>query len=136
VPKEQVQSVLALCDLLYFAVHPSKVWRFGLSLNKLIDYMLSAKPVLASYTGHPSMIDEAGAGSFAPAGDAAALKAEILRYASLPQAERREMGLRGRSWLLEKRRYPRLARDYCAVALPASVDTMPSALEGDRPHVG
>lgn len=59
VQKQMVQSVLARCDLVYFSVHVSTVWRFGQSLNKVIDYMLSGKPIIASYTGYPSMINEA-----------------------------------------------------------------------------
>ncbi len=48
VPKTMVQDVLRRCDLLYFSVHVSKVWRYGQSLNKVIDYMLAGKPVVAS----------------------------------------------------------------------------------------
>ena len=50
VRREQVRVVLRRCDLLYFAVHDSPVWDYGMSLNKLTDYMLAAKPVLASYS--------------------------------------------------------------------------------------
>ena len=62
VPKEMVQPVLARCDLLYFSVHASKVWKYGQSLNKVIDYMMAGKPIVASYTGYPSMINEAACG--------------------------------------------------------------------------
>ena len=41
-----VQSVLSRCDLLYFSVHVSTVWKYGQSLNKVIDYMLAGKPVV------------------------------------------------------------------------------------------
>lgn len=112
VPKLQVQSVLSHCDLLYFAVHKSEVWRFGQSLNKVTDYMLAGKPVLASYTGYPSMIDEAGAGEYVPAGDVDALHAAILVFAAKPAEERAAMGRAGRSWLIENRAYPVLAKRY------------------------
>ena len=118
VPKDMVQSVLGHCDLLYFSVHPSKVWKYGLSLNKVIDYMLAGKPVVASYTGYPTMVDEAGAGTAVPAGDAPALKAEILRLKALPEAERAELGERGRRWLLQNRGFRQLASAYLDLALP------------------
>src|SRR5690606_17947641 len=38
VEKNQVQSVLDRCDLLFFSVYPSRVWSYGQSLNKVIDY--------------------------------------------------------------------------------------------------
>jgi glycosyltransferase involved in cell wall biosynthesis len=115
VPKAMVQGVLAKCDLLYFSVHLSEVWRFGQSLNKVIDYMLAGKPVVASYTGYPSMINEAGSGTFVPSGDVPALKAEIKKYFAMPSHERSSMGARGRSWILANRSYRQLAQDYLKI---------------------
>jgi glycosyltransferase involved in cell wall biosynthesis len=120
VPKAMVQSVLARCDLLYFSVHVSKVWQYGQSLNKVIDYMMAGKPVVASYTGYPSMINEANCGTYVPAGDVPALKAEVERYARMDEQERRQIGARGRAWLLENRHYTKLAKDYLDVMLNRS----------------
>lgn len=117
VPKTMMQAVLARCDVLYFSVHVSRVWRFGQSLNKVIDYMLAGKPVVASYTGYPSMINEAGCGIYVPAGDVQALRRELVRYASMPASERAEVGARGRAWILANRRYPKLAEDYLKILL-------------------
>jgi glycosyltransferase involved in cell wall biosynthesis len=112
VPKAMVQSVLQRADLLYFAVHASRLMRFGQSLNKVIDYMFSGKPIVASFTGYESMINEAGCGTFVPAEDVDALCAEILRYAAMPESERIIIGARGRDWLLANRMYEKLAREY------------------------
>ncbi|MGB3485552.1 MAG: glycosyltransferase family 4 protein [Mycobacterium sp.] len=120
VKKTMVQSVLAHVDLLYFSTHTSSVWKYGQSLNKVIDYMLSGKPILASYSGYPSMINEAGCGSFVPTGDADALRNEILRYAEMPSAAREIIGKAGRTWLLCNRKYDRLAEDYLQLMLPNS----------------
>jgi glycosyltransferase involved in cell wall biosynthesis len=117
VPKQTVLSLLGHVDLVYFAVHPSRVLEFGQSLNKLIDYMLSGKPVLASYSGFPSMVDEAGCGTFVPADDATALAEEIRRYASLEPHERELIGGRGRDWILVHRRYKKLASQYRNILL-------------------
>lgn len=112
VEKSQVQSVLSYADIVYFAVHASPIWRFGQSLNKVVDYMLSGKPIIASYTGYPSMLNEAECGSYVPAGDVAALRTEIERFATLSEEERSAIGGRGRAWLLENRTYEKLADDY------------------------
>lgn len=122
VTKRQVQAVLSHCDLLYFSVHPSKVWRFGQSLNKVVDYMLAGKPIVASYTGFPSMINEADCGTFVPAGDVPALAAEVKRYAGMSQTQREIIGRRGRDWILEHRQYPTLAREYLALLEPLTED--------------
>ena len=112
VTKNQVQSVLKECDIVYFSVHKSKVWEYGQSLNKVIDYMLSGKPIIASYNGYPSMVNESGCGSFVPAGDVSALAREIERYAALTAHDRQAIGMKGRNWLLDNRSYERLAREF------------------------
>lgn len=121
VPKLMVQTVLSFCDLLYFSVHRSEVWRFGQSLNKVIDYMLAGKPVVASYTGYPSMINEAGCGTYVPAGDLMALLQEVRRYAAMNANERDVIGQRGRQWILSHRRYENLAHEYLSIMFPGKV---------------
>jgi glycosyltransferase involved in cell wall biosynthesis len=121
VAKSMVQTVLSKCDLLYFSVHVSKVWQYGQSLNKVIDYMMAGKPIVASYTGFPSMINEADCGSYVPAGDVKALQKEVERYAQMPELERMVMGARGRSWLLANRKYTKLAEDYLAIMIDQQV---------------
>jgi glycosyltransferase involved in cell wall biosynthesis len=117
VPKSMVHSVLERCDLLYFSVRPSKIWKFGQSLNKVTDYMLAGRPVVASYSGYPSMVNEAGSGTYVPAGDAAALRVEIERYAAMPETERQAIGMVGRKWLIANRSYAKLGRDYLDLCL-------------------
>ena len=115
VPKQMVQSVLSRCDLLYFSVHVSKVWKYGQSLNKVIDYMLAGKPVVASYTGYPSMINEADCGTYVAAGDIEALRHEVSRYAAMDVMQRQALGQRGREWILANRRYETLAQNYLPI---------------------
>jgi glycosyltransferase involved in cell wall biosynthesis len=119
VQKQMVQSVLSKCDLLYFSVHKSKVWQYGQSLNKIIDYMISGKPVVASFSGYPSMINEANSGSYVPAGDLEALKKEIQKYSTLSNEELSIIGNRGKEWIFNNRNYKRLAQDYLSAIWPS-----------------
>jgi glycosyltransferase involved in cell wall biosynthesis len=115
VSKNMVQSVLIHSDLLYFSVYKSKVWEYGQSLNKVIDYMMAGKPIVASYSGYPSMINEAGCGSYVPAEDPASLVNEIKRYFNMTAEQRNSIGLKGRAWLLENRSYKKLASEYISI---------------------
>jgi glycosyltransferase involved in cell wall biosynthesis len=107
-----VQSVLARCDLLYFAVHVSKVWQYGQSLNKVIDYMMSGKPIVASYSGYESMINEANCGVYIEAGNVFELQKQIQFFSRMDESEREEIGRRGKEWLITHRQYKKLAVDY------------------------
>jgi glycosyltransferase involved in cell wall biosynthesis len=118
VPKAMVQAVLAKFDLLYFSTHMSRRWRYGQSLNKIVDYMLSGKPIVASYSGYPSMINEAGAGTYVESDDISALGAEIIRYLALPSSERQDIGARGRDWIIANRSYQTLAKGYLSILFP------------------
>lgn len=118
VKKNQVLSVLNYADLLFFSVFPSKVWNYGQSLNKVIDYMASGKPIIASYSGYPSMINEAGCGVFTPAGDVKSLATEIVRFSEMNQEERVAIGGKGKEWLEENRKYSKLADDYLKILFP------------------
>ncbi len=112
VRRKQVQSLLRNCDLLYFAAYDSEVWRYGMSLNKLIDYMMAAKPILASYSGFPSMLNEAGCGQFVPASDTVALKQALEDFVATPPEKLALMGKAGRKWLIANRPWSVLARQY------------------------
>lgn len=117
-PKNMVHSILSKCDLLYFSTYKSELWKYGQSLNKIIDYMLAGRPILASYTGFQSMINEAGCGTFVPAGDMNALLQAILDYSKMPKGERDSIGARGREWVISHRRYGNLAQQYLGLIDP------------------
>jgi len=115
VERHQVKNILANCDILYFAALKSKVWKYGWSPNKLIDYMISGKPVLASYSGYQSMINEANSGLFVPAEDEEALLDGIQVMYSMSSKELVAMGQRGKEWLIENRQWKTLADNYLSI---------------------
>ena len=68
-------------------------------MNKVVDYMLAAKYIVAQYTGYPSFINEAECGVFTDGGGSErCLDAAI----DMPPASRDAAGLAGREWLLEQ----------------------------------
>jgi glycosyltransferase involved in cell wall biosynthesis len=125
VPKQDVHATLAMTDLLYLGAQKSRIWDYGQSFNKLIDYMMAAKPIVSSYSGFPTMINEAGCGSFVPAEDSAALRIEIERYFGLPASDRTAIGQRGRNWILANRDYKLLADRYLNIMFPGTETKVP-----------
>jgi glycosyltransferase involved in cell wall biosynthesis len=110
-----VQPILRRSSALYFAAHPTIVLEYGQSLNKLIDYMYSGRPIIGSYSGFPSMVDEAECGEFVAAGDSQALVNSLLRWVKLPKNQLDAIGERGRLWVLKNRTYDRIADDYISM---------------------
>ena len=112
IKQDEVQYFLSKCDVLYLSTQDSKVWDFGQSMNKVVQYMLSGKPVIASYSGYPSMLNEAGSGVFIPVGDQDTLKDALIKYAFLDENKRKMIGHKGKEWILSRRLYKTLATDY------------------------
>lgn len=112
VNRQEVASFLNLCDLLYFASLKSKIWEYGWSPNKLIDYMISGKPILASYSGFRSMINEASSGFFVESENSDAIKNKLEYIIELPNEELNAMGMRGKQWIIQNRNWDKIATDY------------------------
>ena len=112
VEQEKVRFFLAKCDVLYLSAKDSKVWQYGQSMNKIVEYMVAGKPIIASYTGYPSMINEAKCGVFVPNRDPEALKDIFLRFAKMDKSELKRMGENGKRWIYKHRTYSTLARKY------------------------
>jgi glycosyltransferase involved in cell wall biosynthesis len=111
IPKEQVKAFLQQTDLCFDSID-SEIARFGLSRNKWIDYMNAGRPIICSYSGYQSMINESQSGTFVPFGNVELLTAEILRYKNLPVDDRLEMGRRAQKYLKENRLFKKLSLDY------------------------
>ncbi|NOH65235.1 glycosyltransferase family 4 protein [Vibrio rotiferianus] len=112
IKQSEVQYFLSMCDLLYLSTHDSKVWRYGQSMNKVVQYMLSGKPIIASYNGAHSMIDEASCGVYIPCNDMKELKTALDYFCDKTDEQRSEIGSRGRKWILKNRVYDVLADNY------------------------
>ncbi len=110
--QEKVKYFLVKCDVLYLSTKDSEVWEYGQSMNKVVEYMLAAKPIVASYTGYPSMINEASCGSFVSTRREQELIEALLSFVELGKSERERLGANGRDWVFTHRQYSILAKDY------------------------
>lgn len=115
VEKNQVQSVLKHVDVVYFSTGKSILWEYGQSLNKVIDYMFSAKPIIASFSGYPSMINEAQCGVYVPAENTLALKEKIEFFSNLPKDKLQEIGNNGKDWIVKNRNINTVAKEYLKI---------------------
>jgi glycosyltransferase involved in cell wall biosynthesis len=99
-------------DVGFLVMHPLPIYRFGVSLNKLFDYMSCALPVLAAYSAGNDPVREANCGLSVPAGDPGAFSEAVKTLCRMSREERQEMGLRGRAVAEEQYSYAVLAARY------------------------
>ena len=117
IEKKFMNSLISYCNLLYFSTHDSKIWKYGQSLNKLIDYMLSGNPIIGSYNGYESMINESGCGEFIKPYDHDAIIKKILKYQRMSNKERIKIGKKGQKWILKNRSYEILSNHLSEIIL-------------------
>jgi glycosyltransferase involved in cell wall biosynthesis len=109
VAREHIPALLAAMDALYIGLQRTSLFRFGISPNKLMDYMMAAKPVIQAIDAGNDMVADSGCGiSLAPE-DPRALADAIAQLAGLPAAERAAMGQRGREHVRRHHDYRVLA---------------------------
>jgi glycosyltransferase involved in cell wall biosynthesis len=109
--KEQVNSFLNHVHLCYDSFE-SDLAIYGLSRNKWIDYMYASKPIICSYDGFQSMINEANCGSFVKYNNPNELASVVLKYSQMGLSEFQELGANGHQFLKEKRTFDVLAAQY------------------------
>ena len=99
-------------DVAYLGWRRQPLYRFGISPNKLIDYMMAALPVVHAVEASNDLVTEADCGYSIRPEDAHALADAIIRMLGLSISERRAMGLRGREFILRHRTYDVLAQRF------------------------
>jgi len=111
VKSNELQPYLRQMDLLVNTWLDKPIYRFGISPNKWMDYMLAAKPILVAYNGYRCIIEEAGCGKFVAAENKDAIRNGILEFAAMTPEQRNEMGESGRRYLLANLTYKQLAKE-------------------------
>lgn len=112
VPKAAIPKLLAQIDIAYIGLMPEPLFRFGVSPNKLFDYMMAGKPILQSIAAGNDLVTEVGCGLTVPPADSSAVAVGILQLIKLDAHTRLELGQQGYRFVIENRLYPKLASSF------------------------
>ncbi|MCS7231815.1 MAG: glycosyltransferase [Endomicrobia bacterium] len=66
IPKIEIIKLMSNMDALFFRLINSPVFKYGISSNKLFDYLASGKPIIFSSNSTNNLVEEAGAGITVP----------------------------------------------------------------------
>lgn len=99
VPKERVAALMSEADAFVLMVlDRPDLYRYGISMNKMYDYLAGRRPILLASAAVNNPIEEAGAGLTVSPEDPAALSGAVKKLMALPQSERERMGNAGRHY--------------------------------------
>ena len=111
IPKTQIQSMLETFDVCYIGLKNDPLFKFGVSPNKLFDYLYAAKPIIyAIDSGKYTPVSDAGAGYEIKPENTSELVEVIKRLSALSGNERLAMGESGRKYVEEWHDYRSLAQ--------------------------
>jgi glycosyltransferase involved in cell wall biosynthesis len=118
VSRRAVPDLLSRMDILYLGLRREPLFRFGVSPNKLMDYMMSGKPVVQAIEAGNDLVRDSGCGLTVPPGDARALAGALRAMAALAPEERERMGRRGRAYVTARHHYGILGETFLRVLMP------------------
>jgi glycosyltransferase involved in cell wall biosynthesis len=107
VERARIPELASSADVLVLALLPLELYRYGISLNKLFEYMASGRPVLFAGRARGNPIDERG--GVVTDAEAGAVARAMLDLARLSAAERDQLGAHNRTTALESFSYEALA---------------------------
>lgn len=109
VPRQQLYRMLHDADAFIIAAKKTGLYQYGISPNKLHDYMAAGRPTIQAVEANNNPIEEAGAGITVPPEDADAIVEAARLLAAMTPGQRWAMGIRGRKYVEAKHSFPALA---------------------------
>ncbi len=112
VQKSQVLETLSVADCLYIGAKKTELYRYGVGMNKIYDYMLSGRPIIFAVEASNNPVKEAGCGiSIRPDSPGDILTA-VDKLKAMTQVERDKMGRLGQEYVRKGHDYRKLADDF------------------------
>jgi len=120
VAKAAVHDALAEADAFLMILTDSPVFQWGISPNKLFDYLAAGRPVVFAVNTPVDPVAEAGAGVRADPGSPEDLARAMETVAAMTPEARAAMGLRGRQYVEAHHDVDRLAARFGAALVGAA----------------
>jgi glycosyltransferase involved in cell wall biosynthesis len=109
VAKEQVGAFLEYIDVAFISLLKEDIFRFGVSPNKVFDYMYAKKPIIWAIEAGNNLVEEANCGVSVELGDKKLLKESILKLNQLSLETLNELGKNGYNFVIKKHSYKKLS---------------------------
>ena len=109
VKKSEVSRVFQEAAVTVLILQDISLYQYGISLNKLFDYLAVGKPIILGGNPANNPIEEAHCGLAVPPRDPEALAEAVIKLYNMSPEEHAEMGRRGREYVEKYHAIPVLA---------------------------
>jgi len=118
VSKKAIPCLLKKMDVLCFGTNKSKLYKYGISMNKMMDYMMAAKPIIQYIDTEYDIIALAKAGYTVETQNPDKLSDIIINTLELSEESRLKMGRNAKSFVIQNHDYAKLAKDFLKIINP------------------
>lgn len=112
ISKYEIIPELSNCNILISPINSSKLYNYGISFNKWIDYMLSSRPILACYSGYKNILIEENCGFFIEPNRPDLLAEKIIELSHCNKEILDNMGENGFNYVCKFHNYEYLTNQY------------------------
>ncbi|MCL8308506.1 MULTISPECIES: glycosyltransferase family 4 protein [Pseudomonas putida group] len=109
IPKREIPALAGQADAFVFNLINAPVFKYGISSNKLFDFMAGQRPVLFCCDAGNNPIEDSGAGYTVQPGNPEALADAVAKLSRITSAERAAMGHAGRHYVEIEHGFDKLA---------------------------
>lgn len=110
--KLAIPNLLKEMDVLYIGLQKQSLFRFGISPNKMFDYMMAAKPIIQAIDAGNNLVREADCGIDVEPDNVSEISKAILALKSMSEEERRKLGENGKKFVLSNHTYQVLGKRF------------------------
>ena len=112
VDKSAVPNILSYMNALYIGWQKNPLYRFGISPNKIYDYMMAGKPILHSVEAANDLVQEAHCGVSVKSEDINDIVNGIKQLMNMSENARIKLGQNGKKYVVDNFDYRILARKF------------------------
>ncbi len=115
IKKNQIPDLFNYIDASFVGAKSQKIFRFGISMNKLFDSMMGGKPIIYMVDAPNNYVKEYECGIVVKEQTEESLIKAINKICDLPKEERRRMGQNGHNAAMSKFNYTTLAKQFIEI---------------------
>ncbi len=112
VPKNSIPTLLKKMDIVCFGTNKSKLYKYGISMNKMMDYMMAEKPILQYIDTEYDIIELSKSGITIETENPEQFAQKVIELKDMKPSKREAMGKNGRKFVMENHDYKVLAEKF------------------------
>lgn len=115
VDKLMIPSLLENMDILYIGLQKQSLFRFGISPNKMFDYMMAKKPIIQAIKAGNNIVHEAKCGIDVEPDNKDEIVKAICRLHEMSEEQRKQLGENGYEFVIQNHTYSVLGQKFLNV---------------------